>query len=393
MRICLVTQEYPPETGHGGIATQTRLKADGFTRIGHEVTVLSHSVDGTETTLRVAGVSVVRIPGWTAADPPPDEAARWVAYTGAVDDALGRLEAERPFDVVEFPEYGAEGFAYLTARRRSPARRVVHLHGSLSMLAEHLGWPARDSELYRVGTRMEEAAVDNADAVYSSSVTTLEWCRTHMGLTGEVPVLNSGVDVDHYRPGAGPRGPRPSVVFVGKVGPSKGVDVLAAAMCAVADRVPGARLILYGKEVGTALADIRAAATAGGHPDLIDFRGFLDRADAPRALAEAWVFAAPSPWEGGPGFVFLEAMACGLPVVGCRGSGIDETVADGETGLLVEVGDTDGLAHVLERFLTDAALRKRLGAAARRHVEDHADTRRCTREIAAFYESVAAGRR
>ena len=63
MRLCLVSQEYPPDTAHGGIGAQTYLKAHGMARLGHEVTVLSHSVgsrSGTSTT--TAACAVVRIP-------------------------------------------------------------------------------------------------------------------------------------------------------------------------------------------------------------------------------------------------------------------------------------------------------------------------------------------
>ena len=68
MRVLLVSQEYPPDTGHGGLATQSELKARGLARLGHAVTVLSHSLDDQRHDLVLDdGVRVVRVPGRTTA--------------------------------------------------------------------------------------------------------------------------------------------------------------------------------------------------------------------------------------------------------------------------------------------------------------------------------------
>ena len=72
--------------------------------------------------------------------------------------------------------------------------------------------------------------------------------------------------------------------------------------------------------------------------------------------------------EGNPVAV-MEAQLSGLPVVATRHAGIPEVVIDGQTGLLVEEGDTCGMSVAIERLLQDPAWCAQLGAAGRRHVE------------------------
>src|SRR5262249_36131465 len=152
-----------------------------------------------------------------------------------------------------------EGYFHLLNRAewdRVPT--VVHLHGPLVMFAETMGWPEKSSELYRVGKEMEATCLRLADAVFSSSRCSAEWCARHHGLdVGRVPVLHTGVDTKHFRPGQA-KAERPTVVFAGKVARNKGADVLVEAACRLAREVPGLRLELLGRGDDAFLAHLRA---------------------------------------------------------------------------------------------------------------------------------------
>jgi glycosyltransferase involved in cell wall biosynthesis len=94
--------------------------------------------------------------------------------------------------------------------------------------------------------------------------------------------------------------------------------------------------------------------------------------DAPHTqVMAAWAHCAvgvvPSIWPEPQPVVTFEAMACGRPVVASATGGLIEAVIDGETGLLVPPGDVSALREALRRLLSDPALRKRMGEAARRH--------------------------
>jgi hypothetical protein len=155
MRIALVSQAYPPETGGGGIATQTYAKAHGLAGLGHDVVVISHSVDEHRHEYRDGSITIVRIPGADGRMPVNSPAVRWLTYSMEVAAEIARSHRHHPIDLIDFPEYGAEGFTYLLNRTewdRIPV--AIHLHGPLAMLAETIGWPEPNSDFLHVVTFM-----------------------------------------------------------------------------------------------------------------------------------------------------------------------------------------------------------------------------------------------
>ena len=213
------------------------------------------------------------------------------------------------------------------------------------------------------------------------------------GLAREhIPVLHTGVDSLVFYPRATAKEGRPTIIFVGRIHPDKGVDLLLEAACILGEEYPDLRLRMLGRGDDELVDELRTRAIALGFPDLLDLAGFVDRCELPEYLSRSHVFAAPSLYEGGPGFVYLEAMACGLPVIACAGSGAAEIVEHGERGLLVSPGDMESLVQALRRLLSDAAAREAMGARARDYVLAEADSEVCLGRIEAFYRAVTAGR-
>jgi glycosyltransferase involved in cell wall biosynthesis len=391
MRIVLVSQEYPPETARGGVGTQTYAKAHGLARLGHDVWVISHSGDQRRHEYRDGQVTVVRISGFDSGVPMHTTEAWWLTYSAAVAAELTSLDRRADLDVIDFPEFGAEGFVWLLNRPsagRVPV--VIQLHGPLAMLAETIGWPDVDSEFYRTGTFMEATCLRLADAVYSSSACSADWCARAYGMPRDrIEVIHTGVDTDHFSPCAHRKDASPTIIFVGRIVASKGVDLLVDAGVRLAAEIPTLRLCLVGRGEPDFVASLAARAAASGRGDLIELAGYVSRDELPRYLSRAHVFAAPSSYEGGPGFVYLEAMACGLPVVACSGSGSDEVVIPDVNGLLVEPRDLDTLVDALRSLLTDAGRREAMGTRARRFAIERADSKHCLQRLEGFYRSVA----
>jgi glycosyltransferase involved in cell wall biosynthesis len=158
----------------------------------------------------------------------------------------------------------------------------------------------------------------------------------------------------------------------------------------VAAEIAGLRLRLVGRcETGLA-ADLRARVHRRGHPDLLELTGYVPHAQLPQELCRAHVFAAPSFYEGGPGLVYLEAMACGLPVIACGGSGAAEVVSDGATGRLIQPDDPDILAGALRTLLEDRALREQMGEVAQAYAVREADSQVCMQRLEQFYRAAAS---
>lgn len=395
MRIALLSQEYPPETAKGGLGTQTYLKAHGLLSLGHEVCVISRCAKDApkiRSERDDRGVRVIRIPGFEAHMGVYTAPADWVTYSAAVAAEIAGLNERWPIDVVEFPEWAAEGYVHLLNQTEwNRISTVVQLHGPLVMFAHAMGWPDLNSQFYRTGSEMERTCLRLANAVYSSSRCSAEWCAGHYGLDrAEIPVLHAGVDTYLFSPCAVLKAERPTVVFAGKLVPNKGVVTLVEAACRLVREIPNLRVHLLGRAEPAMMTHLRQLAAAAEAPELIEHGGFVAREQLPEHISRAHVFALPSPYEPGPGLVYLEAMACAVPVIGCATAGAQEVIMDGQTGLLVPPNDPAALAAALHELLANRARREQFGEAARRFVLSHATAARCVERIAAFYRQVIA---
>ena len=390
MKIALVSQEYPPETAKGGLGTQTYLKAHGMAARGHEVLVISQTAGSAVTQSSDGDVRVIRTPGFYHRMPVWTEAAGWLTYSAEVAAVIAQVHAESPLDLIDFPEWAAEGYVHLlnqTADNHIPS--VIHLHGPLVMFAHAMGWPEIDSEFYRTGTAMEKTCLRLADAVFSSSQCSIDWCRRFYELRHEqVPVIHTGVDAALFAPRPEPKEKRPTVIFAGRIARNKGVETLVAACCILAREFPDLQLRMLGNGEAGLISELRRTAEAAGCATLLDLRGFASPEALAVELSRAHVFAAPSVYEGGPGFVYLEAMACGLPAIGCEGSGVAEVITHGSTGMLMPPGDVDALCSALRELLSDPEKRAVIGRAAREFVLAHAERNQCLDRIEAFYRHV-----
>lgn len=129
----------------------------------------------------------------------------------------------------------------------------------------------------------------------------------------------------------------------------------------------------------------------GGHPRVI-VTGPVDPVEIPNQYAAADIFAFPSHVEYAP-LVILEAMAAGLPQVSCRVGGIPEQVVEAETGFLVETGDEASLEREIRKLLDDDELRRRMGRASRRRLEENFTLHRQVEQTEAVYRGGISQRR
>jgi glycosyltransferase involved in cell wall biosynthesis len=387
MRICLVSQEYPPATG-GGIATQTYLKAVGLVARGHETHVITIQGDAPPSTGVEDGAVVHRLPSPVIDDPALDESTTWLEHSRAVAKAVHELAGSVDFEIVQFPEYGGEGFAYqcdtYTFRR---SRYVVQLHGPLAMFAAHMGWPERGSALHAIGCFMEQCSLRFSDHLLASSHNTALFCAETYGCRlDSIDVIHSGVDTELFTPRPREPGSGPRVLFVGNLVGNKGLYVVAEAVASLARRFPNVVLRVIGRGDG---AERRLRDMLDGSAEL-DFVGFVRYHDLPHHYAWSDLLALPATFEPGPGNVYLEAMASGRPVVACHTGGAGEVVLQRETGLLVAPGDPAATEAAIAELAGDDNLRLALGRRGREWVEQEFSLDRYLDKVERAYEAVAA---
>lgn len=165
------------------------------------------------------------------------------------------------------------------------------------------------------------------------------------------------------------------VITVGRLVPRKGIDTILQALPEVLDAVPSLTYLVVG--TGPDRGRLEHLARDLGIRSHVRFMGHVSFEALPRYYNVADVFAMPSreapPDVEGFGLVFLEAGACGVPVIGARTGGIPDAIQHEETGLLVPPSSPGALANALTRLLTTPDLARRLGENGRRHVVQEAN--------------------
>ena len=203
--------------------------------------------------------------------------------------------------------------------------------------------------------------------------------RTAVPRSIPVSVLYPGADVKRFRPDLATDdirealgvGARPLIVCVSRLVARKGQDTLIRAMPAIRRRVPDAALAI----VGGGPSEDRLRAMAAQLPTgVVAFSGQVAEEDLPRYYAAGDVFAMPCRTRLGGlevegwGNVFIEAAACGKPVVVGDSGGARESLVDGETGLLVDGTRVDMVADAIGGLLADPERARAMGTAGRERV-------------------------
>jgi glycosyltransferase involved in cell wall biosynthesis len=197
------------------------------------------------------------------------------------------------------------------------------------------------------------------------SVEVRDWLVAHGEDESSVLVVESGVDISEYRPAERPRGLPLRVGFSGRLADEKA----PLAFVDLARQLPDSRFqfVMTGTGPLESAVRRRAAKLSG---DSFTFLGIVD--DIRAHLASLDVLVLPSIMDGRP-VVVLEALALGVPVIASRIGGLPALVRDGETGFLVEPGDTSEIATHLRRLASNPEELERLRRSARAFAESNLD--------------------
>ena len=185
-----------------------------------------------------------------------------------------------------------------------------------------------------------------------------------------------GIDTEHFKPSDPSKlrrelgiDDRPTIISVGRLVHRKGQDRLVEAMSRIVKELPNALLVFVGEGPHRKVLD--RLVKKYELQEHVRFIGRIHYADLPRYIALGDVFAMPSRSRllglevEGLGIVYLEASACGLPVVGGSSGGAPDAVKDGITGYVVDGNNIDEIAERTTKLLRDHQLRKAMGQAGR----------------------------
>lgn len=403
LRIALIAGDWVVDgpTGRGGgIETYVRVMAPALAAAGHDVHVIGRARWHTHADV-LDGVTrhALHVPDeWAPEDAGLGEARDALAFAWHAWRHVRALEASGgAFDVVEAPEYKAQGY-FLARDGGVPP--VVKCHAHLALCLDLNGVPpAQDTALL---ADLERETLQRARAVHANSRALALRCAGDYGLeASRIATVPYGIDTARFRPT--PSGVRETwgagdatvLLFVGRMEPRKGIDTLVAAYATLARRRRDVLLVAAGPDTSSAQRPsqqqwmVEQWTAAGIGADRYRLLGPVAHEALPALYTAADVMVAPSPYEAF-GLVYLEAMACGAVPVACRAGGVPEVVEDGVTGVLVPPGDAEALALGLDRLIADRAARARLADAARSRVAREFSVAAVVARTEAFYREAAA---
>lgn len=291
---------------------------------------------------------------------------------GTISRALE--EAMRaPAPVALHANFGKSGAYALPLARRLGLPLIVTYHGGDATKAAN----TKDSFI-RVYNRRRAAVWKEAKLILACS----DFIRRELLARGapqdKLVVHHNSADPMKFQPGE----KRKVLLFAGRWKEKKGIDTLIEALARLACELEGWQVRLIGDgELKTPLT--RQLRAAGIEADL---PGWIAADDMPPHFAEASIVCVPSRRAGsgdaeGLPMVCIEAMLSGCAVAATRHAGIPECVVDGETGYLVEEGDSEALAGRLRRMLTDLHATRRMGEAGRARALAHFNLEKQSRRL------------
>jgi len=211
----------------------------------------------------------------------------------------------------------------------------------------------------------------------------------------KIQVVHNGVDLQSFVQGHGMAlrqrlrlGDGPLVGMVAQLIPLKRQEDFIRAAALVAPTCPEARFLVIGAEPeagGTYECKLRDLVEELELGERLIFTGFLQ--EAPDVMAMLDLVTLTSRDEAF-GRVLIEAMAASRPVVATRGGGVPEIVVDGETGLLVRIGDVEGIAAAITSLLAAPERRRAMGAAGHRRALAHFSIEAHAGKVEALYRQL-----
>lgn len=390
MRICLVSQEFPPHTNWGGVGIQFYDFARILSGAGHRVVVISRATaEAPEHEMMDPGFEVWRVGAPLRRKRAVGRTLDRMLHARSVAARLAALDAVERFDVIEAPEAGLDGEA-LIRDERFAKRLVISCHGSNRRGQGVKGPLAYLHRLdWRWSARREAATLRAAHTIIVNSEATRREVLAGGGVSPEkIHLAYLGIDTEKFHPDPIAHRSAPlQVGFIGRLQKDKGIDFVWKVMQALGPRAgiqfhfKGAIHPANRTETMAQLEQFREFASyhqPGTHDDMPEFFRSLD------------VLFLPSRFESF-GLAYAEAMATEVVVLaGIAGAG-PEVVTDCVTGFLVDPdGPVSAAVEALRKVADDRLLAERIGRAARMEVTRRFSVERFAQEKCSIYSGVAS---
>lgn len=400
LKIALLSFEYPPETGGGGIGTYTRNLALGLKTLGVDVHVIAGAITPKFKTSIGDGIPVTRCQiGF-----PYDIGfrilsrlnLRWTSsrLRNAVTMlyCFWKLNKIHHFDIIEGPECGAETF--LIKRFFPKIKTVVRLHSPLYQIGYYDQITNFD---LKIASKIETSGIKNADLITAPTKPFANKIATDLSLKKDTQIIPNPVNIEEIEKNLNPHFdfrkeqnlPQDTkiVLFIGRLELRKGIDIFEQVIPEVVKKLPNTAFVFIGAEHGYSKKQMIEKLKKYKVEKNALFLGPLPYKETMNALNQSDIFVLPSIYEPF-GIVLVEAMVCRKPIVGTTAGGIPEVVKHGETGILVKTKDAVAFSKALLEFLQSPEKFTTFGEAGRKRAERFFNYNTVSRKILSTYQQL-----
>jgi phosphatidylinositol alpha-1,6-mannosyltransferase len=365
MRLLFVTQDFPPDIG--GIQTYSWEVAHRLADRAEHLAVMAPEQPRASSVDRTAPFPVHRLPGRSSLLP-----------LSLLPSLPARARRLRPH-VAFHAQWQTVGASVLARSLFGWPRRIVcAAHGRELLFNPGTAYPGLGAG-YRC---LRQALLRQADTFVPVSEYTDGLLHERGVPPGRTRVVPNGTDPERFRPRDDTDlrrrlglADRPLLLTVGRLVRRKGIDTVLRALPTLARTCPDVAYVIAG--TGPDGRRLKRLGARLGVQDRVQFVGDVGHDRLPLYYSAADLFVMPAredpPDVEGFGLVFLEANACGTPVVGAATGGIPTAIRDGETGLLVPPDAPSALADAARRLLANPGLANTLGRQGRERVLNDAN--------------------
>jgi len=390
MHICLLTQEYPPETNWGGIATYSLDMAEALQQLGHQVSVIALSTEDYEYTNEQTSITVYRIkPSWAKYYSIPGFRhiyKYYNAYPWRVFQQLKKIHRQKPIDIIETPNLHGEALFWQLFGPKIPV--VVRLHSS----SRHNR--TLDKNPYTTAAKIdfwhEKIALRKASGISAVSQCIVNYNKDLIPSRVPLRIIGNPLALNEVPPKLGAKEQPPIILYVGRLSQRKGFPTLVKA-------IP--HILKQNSQVTFTIAGKDGVAPQGGsmwgwaqnmlanYSHKIHFLGMLNRKEVTQQYQRASVVVFPTRFEPF-GYISLEAMAHATILVASNLDGPAEVVKHEQTGLLFEPDNEEDLARMVNKALSANFPREEIQKAAWLHVKNHYSQSVIAQKTEAFYQEI-----
>jgi glycosyltransferase involved in cell wall biosynthesis len=392
MNICLISQEYPPDTNWGGIATYTQVLARQLVAMGQRVHVVT-LVEKDEYVTDDMGVTVHRVSRTPKS--PFDPAALeelgglnhgLLYFSQRVYEEIREIHDKETIDVIEAPETCAQ--ALLTFKRLKGVKTVTRCHTPFFWV-RHLN-AMEDNTDHLVRDALEKMQTECSTVVSSpthamANVVSKQWRIDNIDVipnffnlktyTPDLSVYEQHLEGKDY------------ILFFGRLEYRKGMHVLVEALPEILDKESGTNIAFIGSDSIYNSVSMKSfmLEKLKGYEDRVTFIENIPHAALYPIIEKSRFVVLPSLWENFP-YVCLEAMSLGKAVVASDSGGFPEIIENGKEGILCTPGDPTALKNAIQEALLRTDL-KAIGENARQKAQTF-DTEIVVKEMLDFYKSI-----